>query len=161
MKRILITLLPVIMVWQIGHTQDDVRQKIEARKIAMISQKLDLTPAQAEKFWPIYREYDSRRSEIHRDFAERRRNFDPKAATDEETRKMLDLGMRVKERQLNLEREYGDRLRQVISDRQLLNLRRAEEDFRQMLLERVRERRAQMQRNRQNNEQLKNRRRNN
>jgi len=127
----------------------------------MITQKLDLTPEQAEKFWPVYREFDQKRVTIRQDFARERKNFDPSTASDTETERMIDLGLQVKERQLNLEKEYSERLRQVITDRQILNLRRAEEDFKQMLLERVRARRQQMQRNREQNERLKNRRRNN
>ncbi|MFN7600376.1 MAG: hypothetical protein ACK5R0_03145, partial [Bacteroidota bacterium] len=34
-----------------------VREKIQAARIALISEKVKLTPALAEKFWPIYREF--------------------------------------------------------------------------------------------------------
>ena len=151
-----------LLLWSaLAFGQSDLKEKIESRKIAMITKELELTPDQAERFWPIYREFDNKRASIQREFIERRRSFDPKTASDEETRKMIDMGLQVKEQQLGLEREYSDRLRQVISDRQLINLRRAEDEFKQMLLERVRQRRQQMQRSREQNERQKNRRRNN
>ena len=32
--------------------------KVQALKIAFITQKLDLTSAEAQKFWPVYNDYD-------------------------------------------------------------------------------------------------------
>ncbi len=162
MKRWTILCIGILGLYLSAASQsEEIKDRIESRKIALITKELDLSPEQAEKFWPIYREYDQRRSSIHKEFADQRRNFNAKTATDEETRKMIDFGLKVKERQLNLEREYSDRMRKVLTDRQLLNLRRTEEEFKQMLLERVRQRRQQVERNRQQNDNLKNRRRNN
>ncbi|MEM9325534.1 MAG: hypothetical protein AAGA85_07755 [Bacteroidota bacterium] len=138
-----------------------INEKIESRKIALITQKLELTPEQAERFWPIYREWSTKRLEIAKEFRQARQNFDPKAATEEETRRMLDMGLKVREQRLNLERDYSDRMRKVISDRQLLNLRRAEEDFKQMLLQRMQERQERAQQIRERNNALQQRRRNN
>lgn len=145
----------------VSWAQSSVRDKIESRKIALITEKLELTPDQAERFWPIYREFSTRRQEIRQEFTERRRNFDPKQATEEEMKRMIDLGLQVKQQQVNLEKDYSERMRNIISDRQLLNLRRAEDEFRQMLLDRVRARRQQTQRSREQNDNLRNRRRNN
>ena len=55
----------------------EARKKIEAAKIALITERLDLTPEQAEKFWPIYREFGTKRKEIRRDLDAARKNFDP------------------------------------------------------------------------------------
>src|ERR1035441_8570820 len=35
----------------------DRKDKIETMHIAYLTQKLDLTPAEAEKFWPVYNQY--------------------------------------------------------------------------------------------------------
>ena len=42
-------------------------EKIETARIALISERLELTPEQAEKFWPIYREFGNKRKEISKD----------------------------------------------------------------------------------------------
>ena len=34
-------------------------KKLQALKIAFITQKLQLTSAEAEKFWPVYNQYDN------------------------------------------------------------------------------------------------------
>jgi hypothetical protein len=63
--------------------------------------------------------------------------------TEEQSRELLDKGLQLKERQLQLEKRYTERLNTVITNQQILQLRRAEDDFRQMLLERIERRREQ------------------
>lgn len=133
-------------------------KKIEAAKIALITERLELTPEQAEKFWPIYREFGKQRQEIRRDFDQARRNFDPNKATEEENKKMLEMANQVKERQLKLERVYSDRILKVISTRQLNNLRKAENDFKEMLLRRIRAEQMKRQKQRRNDGRLNDRR---
>ena len=42
------------------------REKIEAAKIGYLTNKLDLTSEQAQKFWPVYNEYSDKRFELKR-----------------------------------------------------------------------------------------------
>lgn len=114
-------------------------QKIEAARIALITERLELTPEQAEKFWPIYREYSDKQREVRKEFQELKQNFDPGLASEEESQKILDQGYQIKERLLELDRTYSQRMQQIVSTRQLMNLRKAEEDFRNMLMKRIRE----------------------
>jgi DNA polymerase III delta prime subunit len=118
--------------------QNDALKKIESAKIALISERLDLTPEQAERFWPVYNEYYQRQKEIRSNFQNARREIDPKNATEEENKRLLEMGMQVKENQVRLEKEYTDRMLKVISSRQMVELRKAESDFRNMLVERLR-----------------------
>jgi hypothetical protein len=43
-----------------GQEQSD-NEKLTAYKIAFFTQRLDLTPAEAEKFWPVYNDYSARK----------------------------------------------------------------------------------------------------
>ncbi|GAB4243830.1 MAG: hypothetical protein Tsb0034_21830 [Ekhidna sp.] len=136
----------------------EAREKIEAAKIALITERLELTPEQAERFWPIYREFGQKRREIRGDFDKARRDFDPNKASEEENRKMLEMANAVKEQQLKLERDYSERILKVISTRQLNNLRKAENDFKEMLLRRIRAQQMKRQQQRRNNDRLNDRR---
>ena len=143
---------------------EEAREKIESAKIALITERLGLTPEKAEKFWPIYREYTEKRQGLRKEFSDAKANVDIENATEEQKRNLLDLRLKLKEQEAGLEREYSDRLLGVISTKQILSLKQAEEDFRSMLLDRIRQRRLQQQRTqdqrRQRNEQLRNRRNN-
>lgn len=144
----------------VGQT-DDARARIEAAKIALITERLQLTPAQAEKFWPIYNEYSRKQEAIRRTFNQARSQHNVQTATEEENKRMLELGMQTKERTIDLERVYSERLLQVIDNRQLLSLRKAEADFKVMILNRLREqqqKRQQMQERQQGGQELQRRR---
>lgn len=165
MKKLLLATILLIITMTMVHAQDDeARQRIESAKIALISERLGLTPEDAQKFWPIYNEYSQKRRENHMEFAKARRNFNPETATEQETEAMLKLGREVKERQLKLEGEYSDRMLKVIDSKQLMSLQNAERDFKRMLLDRLDQRRQQQNQNdqlrRQNNERLRNKRNN-
>lgn len=166
MKKYVAYLILIGTLFTKAQSQDkpgtqSVNDKIEARKIELITRRLDLTPEQARQFWPIYRELSQKQRDIKKDFQQQRQSFDPKTASEEEMKKMIDLGLKVKEQQLGLEREYAEKMRQVITNRQLVNLRRAEEEFRQKLLERIQKQRRNAQEQRQRANARKNQRRNN
>jgi hypothetical protein len=144
MKYIILCLAVLFVHSGYGQT-DDGMKKIESARIAFITQRLDLTPEQAEKFWPLYREYAEKRQQLRNEYLNARQTTD-KQLTDEESKKLLEKGLQLKQQQLELEKNYTERLNVVITNRQLLQLRKAEEDFRQLLLERIDRRNQQRER---------------
>jgi hypothetical protein len=122
------------------------REKMEAARIAMISNRLGLTTEQAEKFWPIYREFSQKRGEVRSEFQQAQRTLDPNKPDPAKERELVDLGMRLKQRELDLEKDYSGRILRVITAQQLISLRKAEQDFRQLILNQLQQRRALQQR---------------
>lgn len=156
MKKIvsICALLILTVLWSVSGQRPETREKIEAARIALITERLNLSPEQAQRFWPVYNEYNQKRHDLQQEFQQLRGSFDPKNASEEESRKMLEAGMKVKERQLDLERTYAERMQQVISTQQLLSLRKAEDDFREMLMQRIRD--QQRQREQMQNDRMRN-----
>jgi hypothetical protein len=136
----------------VTYAQDDdipqqdakVRDKIEAARVAYITDQLQLTPAEAEKFWPIYREFSQRRKEIRQQL-KGAKTPDP-SKTDQEA---VDEQFKMKQQELDLEKDYSGRLLKVISAQKLRTLPQAERRFRQMILDQIQ--RRQMQHERQQN----------
>jgi hypothetical protein len=118
----------------------DALEKIERARIAMISERLDLTPKQAEQFWPVYREYISKRREMQQELRETRNGVDPAQLSDEESKKVMAKALELKQKQLDLEKEYSERLTKVITSQQLIRLRHAEKDFQKELIRRIQSR---------------------
>jgi hypothetical protein len=138
-------ILPALLVFLLSGTllaqDEEALKKIESARIALITERLELTPEQAEKFWPLYREYVAKRQELRREFMHARRAVNEKEMTEAESKKLLDKGLELKEKQLDLDKAYSERFNNVITTRQILQLRKAEDDFRQMLLDRLEKRR--------------------
>lgn len=110
------------------------REKIRAAHAAYITERLALTPAEAEKFWPVYREYGEKRSELRQQLRMARNQ-------GEDESKLLELDLKTKQRELDLEKDYMQRLQKIIPPEKLLKLRDAEADFRKLVLRRIQHRR--------------------
>ena len=146
MKKIsiLLLLLAFSTSFQLCFAQSkDARQKIESARIALITERLGLTPEQAEKFWPMYNEYNQQRRALVQEMQDARKGMDMNNLTEEQSRQLMDLGLKMKERQLGLEKQYSKQMTDVITNQQMLSLRKAEEDFRKMLIQRLEERKRQ------------------
>lgn len=66
MKHLIITLFALIICTS-AIAQDHTREKIQAMKIAFMTEKLSLTPGESEKFWPLYNQYWSERRKLAHD----------------------------------------------------------------------------------------------
>jgi hypothetical protein len=138
-------------------------KKIEAARIALITERLELSPDQAERFWPVYREYTDKRRDLREQMRDMRQQANPNELSEEESKKMVAAALAMRERELSLEKEYSGRMLSVISTQQLLKLRNAEKDFQQMLLQRLqtqRDRQLQQQKMQERRELLRERRNN-
>jgi hypothetical protein len=126
------------------------QEKIKASRIAFITERLGLTPAEAEKFWPVYREFSMKRQEIKKQFKDNRKNPDPKKTVEQNEKESLELGLKLKQQELDLEREYSGKLLNVVPAQKVMALRKAEDDFRKVLLDQIQKRQMlQQQRQRQ------------
>jgi hypothetical protein len=122
-------------------------QKIESARIALITERLELTPDQAEKFWPLYREYNLQRRQMREEFRNTRQSADMQNLSEEQSKELMQQTMNLKQQELNLERKYAERMTQVISTQQMLRLRNAEKEFQQRLLQRIQQQRQQQDQN--------------
>lgn len=110
------------------------REKIRAAHAAYITERLELTSAEAEKFWPVYREYGQKRRELRHPLRDARAK-----GTDEKT--LLDLDLKIKQQELDLEKDYSQRLQKIIPAEKVVKLRQAEADFRKLVFRQIQQRR--------------------
>lgn len=124
-----------------------VQEKIKNLRIAYISDKLGLTPEQAERFWPVYREFSDKRRDLRQEFVDARKQINTENPDPAKQEELVKLGLNLKQRELDLEKVYSDRLLKVITAQQMLTLRKAEGDFQRIILEQIQQRRMMQQRN--------------
>lgn len=129
----LIVFLPAMLFAQRG-------EKIKAFKTAYITEELDLSPSEAEKFWPVYNQYDDllmdlRRKERQEIFKKVKGDLD--ALSDAEASVLLDEITLLKSQEFKYHEEMLRDLKKVLPAKKILKLKRAEEDFKRMLLEKV------------------------
>jgi Spy/CpxP family protein refolding chaperone len=136
-------LMPVAIFAQ----DQDRKDKIETMHIAYLSEKLNLTSAEAEKFWPIYNQYKAGRDQLRK---QRMDNVETvkKAGgvdnmSDAEVQKLLADETDLETRELELRKEYVAKFQQAIPTRKVAKFFIAEDEFKRYLLNQLRKRREQ------------------
>jgi len=109
---------------QVGEGDGNRVEKIQSLKIAFITQKLQLTPDEAQKFWPFYNQYDNEIHNIELDIR------DPSAIDKEE-------------KLLNVRKKYLGEFEKILGPDKTNRLFNAERDFRGLLIRRLQNRNQQ------------------
>ena len=110
--------------------------QIENAKIAFITNRVTLTQDQAQKFWPLYNEFSTRRRELNRNGRQLRRDVTD-GKSDQQIRENFTQAFAMRQQELNLEKEYFEKFQKVISLRQVAQLFHAERDFTREVIRRV------------------------
>ena len=115
--------------------------QLENAKIAFISSRVSLTQEQAQRFWPLYNEFSTKRRELNRNGRLLRRDITA-AETDQQIRDNMQQSFAARQQELNLEKDYFERFQKVITLRQVAQLLNAERDFTKEVIKRVAGRRG-------------------
>ena len=140
MKNILILLL---IICASATAQENRHEKIKALKRAHITEALELTVSEAEKFWPIYNAHEKKmfslrkieRAEIHSVF----KNNNVESLSDAEANELLEKSMELRTQGLNNDNELIRALREVLPPKKILKLTKAEDEFKRNLLRKMRQ----------------------
>lgn len=108
-------------------------RRIQVVKEAFIAQQLDLTRAQADKFWPIYRQYQSDLIEVRR--LKRLNNSDAQSNGVEQVKKDLSYD----EQLVNIRKHYNDEFLKVLPPEKVSQLIKAERQFNDELVRKLHE----------------------
>tara|TARA_R110000787_G_scaffold86285_7_gene184044 strand:- start:161 stop:613 length:453 start_codon:yes stop_codon:yes gene_type:complete len=117
--------------------------RIKTLKIAHITEELDLTSSEAEKFWPIYNEYNDAMMAIRKEQRSgklRKEGID--ALTDKEANILIDKMLEMKTMELNYKKELVSNLKGVLPPKKIIKLQQAEHSFKEKLLRRLKEKKG-------------------
>lgn len=131
----LLAALPAVAQSGQGSKQARMSQ-IENAKIAYITEKISLTQDQAQRFWPVYNEYSSKRRELHHTMRKLRTD-DQNTLSDAQIKENLLKVLALRQQEVDLEKDYFTKFQKVLSIRQVGNLFRAESQFTKEVLRRV------------------------
>jgi len=121
--------------------QERSAEKIKALKVAYITERLSLKPEEAEVFWPVYNDFESRKNEINHN---RRKigeefNKNQENLSDAEINNMLDEGIKLNKAESELAVQFDKKLREILLPAKVMKLYIAEVQFRNYLINKFRE----------------------
>ena len=118
-----------------------IRDKIKAQRIAFITERLNLSPDEATKFWPVYNQFSGELEEVKKQQNQLRKSTNDKLAvmSDKEIDKALEDELTAQQKSIDLQRKYMVELKKTIPTRKVAMLYKAERDFKITLLKRMRD----------------------
>jgi len=120
--------------------------KIKALKTAFITEELNLTPAEAEKFWPIYNAHEDKMEALRK--SERREIFQALRGgnldnlSDSDAEALIQKSIQLKTKEFENHKQLVNDLKGVISSKKILQLKLAEEAFKRRLLDKIKNRKG-------------------
>ena len=109
--------------------------KIEAAKIGIITQKINLTAEQSKTFWVTYTQYSEEKKRLRKELLQL--SSTASTASDDQIAKNMEKMLELKEQEVALDRKYYKEFQKSISVRQIFELYKAEIMFRNMLIEKL------------------------
>lgn len=119
--------------------QEDREQRMEAFKIGFITEKLELSTEEAQRFWPVYNEFQAKLKDLKRS-GEEMANMDLETLTEEDAEKKLTKYLELEDQRHELQKEYMNKLSTVITKKKQVKLIMIEKKYRKELVSKLRKR---------------------
>lgn len=132
MKKYILTIVTLLFVTEISLAQRPGErydpEKLQAARVAFITSRLDLKPEQAEKFWPVYNQFNDNRETYLREI---RKLSDLRSGdiSESDAKKRIEQRFELQRKVLSEEEKFMSDLSKVISYNQILKLNGLARDF--------------------------------
>jgi Spy/CpxP family protein refolding chaperone len=147
-RSFLLTALSLVLATPLLAQEDDMpppskerMEEIKAQKSAYLTTKLELSAEEAQRFWPIYNEYDAQQETLRREMREMHHSTrDMSAMTEAQASALIEKALANRQKELELERTYAEKFKKSIGAVKTVRLHKAERDFHREVLRRFKER---------------------
>ncbi|HIP36849.1 MAG TPA: hypothetical protein EYG85_08345 [Crocinitomix sp.] len=141
MKKLILLLLLGVIFTSVAQSQkpNDNHNDIKAQKIAFLTSQLNLTVSEAEKFWPIYNEYDAKikaNRKVYRTKMKAFKNSD--TLTDDEAYTLAEEILDLNEEKTQIKKEYLVKFSKILGKKKGAKVFYLEQKFKRELLHKIR-----------------------
>jgi len=138
MRRIFFIATILVLSSQMIWGQHPPREKVQALKVAIFTEELSLTAKEAEKFWPLFNDYEKKSRAI----SKKAKNHDKaniEGKSDKEIEKVIEQRFKLKEQKLKLERDYYKKFKKVLPIKKVAKIPTAQRRFKLAVMKKSRE----------------------
>ena len=143
MKTKIITLLILLVTFNsFSQGFKGKKDKVKALKIAYITEELNLTTEEAQRFWPIYNANEEKQFELRhkkmRSIINKFENGGLEKLSDKEATSLIDQVESIEDELHDYKKKYIRELKTVISAKKIIKLKKAEDEFNRKLMKQFR-----------------------
>ena len=140
MKKTLLSLIVLTFTLASFSQKEKEEDKIEKLRIAFLTEELNLSVEDSQKFWPVYNEYQTIKKQIDSETkAMMKKMKKSEKPNDAEVRQSIDEMSDLKLSAVKSEQEYLTQSLEVLGGEKTLKLINSEKEFRRRVLKRLRE----------------------
>ena len=136
MKKTIIIFVIMIFPATWLSAQNPNLEKLNSYKIGFFTKKLNLTSAEAEKFWPVYNEYQKQKNQIQQERISLIRNFNQNESNLSDSQ-MTEIGDKLISyivQESTLAASFHKKLKEVLPPEKVIRFYQAENQFKAQLL---------------------------
>jgi hypothetical protein len=142
MKKIAITLLFIVITMSAFSQKKEKRERIKTLKIAFITEKLELTETEAQKFWPIYNAHETNNDALRQQSRQNRKDADLESMSEADAKSMIDKMLVLEQKKLELRTKFASDLMKVIPAKKVILLKISEDEFNKRMFNEIRKRKG-------------------
>jgi len=132
-----ILILATVLFSTVGFSQnrDAHHEKIKTLKVAYITEKLNLTQTEAQKFWPIYNKFEEDHNKLRHDVSDKRKDIDMENLTESNAKSLIKEMELLYEKRYQSYQKYMKDLQTVLPAKKVVLLKKVEDDFKRKMFE--------------------------
>ena len=116
------------------------KERVEALKRLYYSEKLELTPSEAEKFWPIYNAFKKKEDELRKSGKGDKKKGEELTFTEKEALVEIDRMAQQKKAHIDLETQFLKDAMPVLGPDRTMQLGKLDHEFQRELVQHMKER---------------------
>lgn len=118
-----------------------IRERFLEQKRNFVFKRIELNTEQQKKFPPLYEEYTVRLAELQRQIRQLKIETALLSLSDEEINTDIEKMFKLRQQELDLQKEYIQKFRAILTPKQMIALFRAEREFIRVAIKAIREER--------------------
>jgi len=122
------------------------KKEIDMKKIGFLTERLSLTPQEAQAFWPVYNDYQMKKENCLKEGGKLKKDEKPDLdkLSDKELTEMADAEIAREKKMLDIRVEFHENIKKVLPPKKIVLLYQAEKEFKKVLLNDIRQERREM-----------------
>ncbi len=126
---VMFSFISLAMFAQRGNHDKSRREKMRSAMVGRISNQLNLTPEEAEKFWPVFNEMQAKKRELRKPLMDemaglRKSKENEQPPTDADYQKIVSLSLNYKVKDAELTKTYFEKIGKILPAEKVFKLER-------------------------------------
>ncbi len=144
-RMFVMMLLAIAATCAMAQPEEDItgkgKEKIAALKRAFITEKLDLTSEEAEKFWPVFNAYEKKKDGLKKEIRQLQKKSETDSVSIKDATVTIDLINAQRKAEVDLDSQFLKDCLPILGASRTMHLAKLEREFQRTMMQKIKEKR--------------------